>query len=243
MSSEWYYAGPKGQVGPIDLEDLKRALVKAKDPDQILVWRTGFSEWMRAGDVPEVALRRSPPPLPEELYVPAKNPQRLLRPSPEFPKGKELIRGIIGLFVLGFFIVGLSSGGSKPSNTVPNDGNKPSNTASGTTQASAPAGPSCKTDYTMCQDNADMINNYGKMYYAKAACKIAVNKSARFGEPDWSWVPFGKFYPGNEYPRTGVVKIADDDVKIRNAFNTPVRSMVVCQYSFPTQQATILRAE
>src|SRR5260370_41700836 len=46
---------------------------------------------------------------------------------------------------------------------------------------SVPQAPSCKSDWTLCTDNADMANNYSGWISAKAKCKSEANESARFG--------------------------------------------------------------
>jgi GYF domain 2 len=65
VSDIWYYAGQDGPVGPITIGDLKDALATFSDPKRVLVWRDGFSQWMRAEDVSELGARlATPPPLP-----------------------------------------------------------------------------------------------------------------------------------------------------------------------------------
>lgn len=98
----------------------------------------------------------------------------------------------------------------------------------------------CKENWSICADNADFINNYSKMFDAKYACKIATNKRARFGDPEWSWVPFGKFRKGNDFPKTGVVKLVDDDVRIPNMFGAKLHGFVECWYDFKSESATIV---
>jgi len=71
-----------------------------------------------------------------------------------------------------------------------------------------------------------MANNYSKMSDAKFSCKQELNKSVRFGEPEWSWIALGKFYKGSDFIKTGIVKIVDDDVKIQNGFGAKVSSSV-----------------
>ncbi|OKO75937.1 hypothetical protein AC629_33380 [Bradyrhizobium sp. NAS80.1] len=62
VSEAWYYADYNGQVGPTTLEALKTALARSSEPENVLVWRHGFTGWVRAGDVPELSPQTSRPP-------------------------------------------------------------------------------------------------------------------------------------------------------------------------------------
>ena len=48
----WYYDDGKGQMGPLDLEELKEALGTLSDPKAIFVWCSRFSDWKLARDIP-----------------------------------------------------------------------------------------------------------------------------------------------------------------------------------------------
>jgi GYF domain 2 len=67
VSQIWYYADPKtnAQRGPLELQELKDVLAKIPNARDALVWREDFSEWKKAGDVPDSRSQTiSPPPLP-----------------------------------------------------------------------------------------------------------------------------------------------------------------------------------
>ncbi|WP_194460347.1 DUF4339 domain-containing protein [Bradyrhizobium sp. CCBAU 53421] len=65
MSDVWYYADYKGHIGPVSLQQLKDVLARVSEPASVLVWRDGFEEWKKAGEVPEFrAQTLSLPPLP-----------------------------------------------------------------------------------------------------------------------------------------------------------------------------------
>jgi hypothetical protein len=67
MSEVWYYADPHSnqQKGPLSLQDLKGILTKLPGAKDALVRREKFSEWKKAGDVPDLrSLTIAPPPLP-----------------------------------------------------------------------------------------------------------------------------------------------------------------------------------
>jgi hypothetical protein len=50
---DWYYADHIGEVGPLDLQDLKGRLATIPNADRILVRRAGTTAWQRAGEVRE----------------------------------------------------------------------------------------------------------------------------------------------------------------------------------------------
>ena len=63
MSDTWYYADQNKQVGPLDIQQLKAALARIANARDVLVWCPGFTDWKRAGDVPELSVGTSAPPL------------------------------------------------------------------------------------------------------------------------------------------------------------------------------------
>jgi GYF domain 2 len=49
-------------IGPLTLQALKGELAEAPKPRDALVWREGFSDWQRAGDLPELINQFTTPP-------------------------------------------------------------------------------------------------------------------------------------------------------------------------------------
>jgi hypothetical protein len=73
MQSEnggWYYADYEGQVGPLTLEKMRNIIPKFPEPASVLVWRVGFANWARAGDVAELSDQTSQPPRPPSDGMP-----------------------------------------------------------------------------------------------------------------------------------------------------------------------------
>jgi hypothetical protein len=61
----WYFDDARGQIGPVSLQELKESLATLAHPEDVLVWCERFSDWRRAGDVPELTEQIAvPPPLP-----------------------------------------------------------------------------------------------------------------------------------------------------------------------------------
>lgn len=65
MNDIWYYADGNNTIGPVSREDILKVLSRTSNAKNILVWRDGFSEWQKAGSVPDFAVHIVlPPPLP-----------------------------------------------------------------------------------------------------------------------------------------------------------------------------------
>jgi len=92
-------------------------------------------------------------------------------------------------------------------------------------------------DYKDCADNAAVINNYRGIFDAKVACAVAVDDNVKYGSPDWSWlVRFGHSYGGDDFVKTGIIRIVDDEVKIQNMYGAMERSRVECEYDLNSKK-------
>jgi hypothetical protein len=115
--------------------------------------------------------------------------------------------------------------------------------ASASSPSASPAKPppaTCATEYTACKDNGDLVNNYGKISDAQVACKVATDENVKYGNPDWPWLPFGSYVPGNTYAKAGVVRLAEKGVQIQNGFGAMVHSQVVCDYDLKAKKVVML---
>ena len=56
----WYYAAGKESVGPISVQDLEAALRRLPNWKEVPVWREGFSDWKKAGEVSELFNNAAP---------------------------------------------------------------------------------------------------------------------------------------------------------------------------------------
>lgn len=96
----------------------------------------------------------------------------------------------------------------------------------------------CVSNYKACKDNADLINNHDSllMIEARNRCKLSVNEHVKFGSPEWDWIYLTRFSDGNDYVKTGVIRIADYDVKIENQYGTKAHTKVVCSYDLESKK-------
>jgi hypothetical protein len=144
---------------------------------------------------------------------------------------------IVGLLVLLVIvtIVGSSSGSNSSSGGGQNSASQPSQSSSES---------ACSSDWHVCKDNADLVNNYQGWSSVQSACQNKVDSEVQYGEPKWPgfWAggPFSNFYPGTDYISTGIAVVVEKDVQIENAFGAMVHSTAICRYDLSTQ--TVLDA-
>ena len=66
MNAGWHYAKGGKTFGPMDLKQMQVVLSQFSAPRNLMVWKVGFKDWERAGNVPELAqFINRPPPLPQ----------------------------------------------------------------------------------------------------------------------------------------------------------------------------------
>ena len=74
-----------------------------------------------------------------------------------------------------------------------------------------------------------MANNFSGWSRVKVDCKYEANDRAKHGSPEWPWLMFSSFFPGNDYS-SGTVTLIEPDAKFQNGFGAKVRSRVACKY-------------
>lgn len=97
----------------------------------------------------------------------------------------------------------------------------------------SPHGP-CKLDWKKCADNAEIMNEApGPAIHAQVACKMAANRLAKFGTPEWpSWPSpvFSTFNAGDSALKTGILILVEKDAKFSNGFGAMAHVEVRCTY-------------
>lgn len=101
----------------------------------------------------------------------------------------------------------------------------------------------CKTDWSRCSDNSELINNYHDIAKAQVACKSEANERARFGTPEWPWFAFSSFRRGSDAPHTGIVTVIETDAKFSNQFGAMHHVSIICQYDLKTRTVSSLNIE
>ena len=90
--------------------------------------------------------------------------------------------------------------------------------------------PTCRTDWHLCSDNSDLVNHYREISKAQVKCKIEAEDRAKFGTPEWPWLYFSSFQPGDSGKMAGKITLIEDDAKFQNGFGAMARSRVICTY-------------
>jgi hypothetical protein len=128
------------------------------------------------------------------------------------PKPNALVR--IGLFVAGIVALGHFVGES-PIDSAASDN----------------ATPSCKSDWHLCADNSDLMNNFHGVIHWGSACKWEAAKLAKYGEPKFPWAfPFATFHSGNDYVKDGKAILIEPDAQFQNGFGAMVHTRIECVY-------------
>ena len=109
-SDIWYYADEETPNGPISFDELKRKLSERPDGIDVLVWRDGFRNWKRAGDVVElgnIVPRLPQPPLPIRTERVVTIPeQKAKRPGLKFLGYVAVVIGVaLGASFLAFLLL------------------------------------------------------------------------------------------------------------------------------------------
>jgi hypothetical protein len=98
------------------------------------------------------------------------------------------------------------------------------------------AAPSCKSDWHLCTDNADLVNNYSGIISAQTDSKYEATKLARYGDPKIPFFSFGTFYKGDGYVKTGIMVLLEKNAQFQNGFGAMVHSTVTCRYDLARKQ-------
>ncbi len=88
----------------------------------------------------------------------------------------------------------------------------------------------CEDKWKSCRDNEDMANHFKDWSRITVACKMAAESSARYGTPEFPWLPFGSFRKGRDYVDTGIVQVYEEEARFQNGFGAMVHSSVTCTY-------------
>jgi hypothetical protein len=112
------------------------------------------------------------------------------------------------------------------------------NSSSDKTPPSPPVVPTCKSDWRLCSDNADLINHYSGISDAQVACMLNAEKLAKYGTPDFPWSSFGRFYDGISYLKSGVITLVETGAQFSNGFGAMVHSTVTCTYDLVGKRVT-----
>jgi hypothetical protein len=101
---------------------------------------------------------------------------------------------------------------------------------------SPPDHEACKTDWRRCADNTELFENYREISQIRGACKTEAENRARFGTPEWPWMPFSTYrvIPTARMTR-GIVWLAENNAKFSNQFGAMEKVTIECKYDLETR--------
>lgn len=102
-----------------------------------------------------------------------------------------------------------------------------------------PPPPTCKTDWSKCTDNRDLMKNNDGIFSARWDCKSAATKLATYGTPEFPrYDAFGTFYKGSDYITTGIATLVETEAKFQNGFGAMAHMRVVCTFDLRANKVT-----
>jgi hypothetical protein len=104
-----------------------------------------------------------------------------------------------------------------------------------------PTVPTCKTDWKLCSDNGDLVNNWRDWVGVRVACKMAAEESAKYGEPKFPWHYFDTYMKGKTFIEQGVALVIEPDAQFMNGFGAMVHSRVECRYDLKEKKVISVR--
>jgi len=95
MNDSWYFANKDQTVGPFKLAELKALLAQVAGWEGLMVWGSGFSQWQRAGNVPEIlALFQT---LPSPVAV---GDSQISKGQSVKPRSRTVAKAFLGIVLL-----------------------------------------------------------------------------------------------------------------------------------------------
>jgi len=80
---QWYYNEGSERRGPVSHEELQSLISQGRVGPDNLAWREGMANWVRAGDLPELAPLFSPPSETSSPQIPQPPPAPHSQPRPQ----------------------------------------------------------------------------------------------------------------------------------------------------------------
>jgi len=100
----------------------------------------------------------------------------------------------------------------------------------------------CKENWQLCNNNAELVNNYKNWYNVTYQCKKAAISLAKYGTPELPSVfPFSTFYNGEGYVETGIVLAYEKEAKFQNMYGAMAHVTVECKYDLNKEEVVYVR--
>src|SRR5262249_20649399 len=86
------------------------------------------------------------------------------------------------------------------------------------------------SDWTKCEDNKQLVNEYKGWRSVRNECKSAAEKRVKYGDPKWPSSAFITYRNGNDYVTSGKAVAVERDAQFSNAYGAMVHMWVTCDY-------------
>jgi zinc-ribbon domain len=103
------------------------------------------------------------------------------------------------------------------------------------------AHPTCVSDYTKCTDNKDVVEHHQAHngISMRVECETAAEQVAKYGKPDFPFLPFSTSRTGRSYIDSGTAILIENDAQFKNGFGASEHVVVTCYYDMKNDQARI----
>ena len=103
------------------------------------------------------------------------------------------------------------------------------------------ASPTCVSDYTKCSDNKDVIEHHQAKdgISMRVKCKSAAEDVAKYGTPEFPFLPFSTYRIGRSYVDSGNAVLIENNAKFKNGFGASENVIATCFYDMKTDQARV----
>jgi len=95
---------------------------------------------------------------------------------------------------------------------------------------------SCRSDYTACASQEELVDTYKEMTAARVSCKRAAQKLARYGDAELPFYSFGSYFPYENSAKSGKISLTEDDARYQNGFGAMEHVKLKCVYDLQARE-------
>lgn len=103
------------------------------------------------------------------------------------------------------------------------------------------ANPTCVSDYTKCKNNQELVEKHKNKDHISlpVECEAAAKRFAKYGEPNFPFIPFGQYFYGSSYIDNGKAILIEDGATFKNGFGADEHVTVRCEYDLKNDIADV----
>ena len=110
-------------------------------------------------------------------------------------------------------------------------------------EAKAALTKTCKENWRFCEDTTDLMNNWRGNSMARVQCQTSAEEEALYGEPDFPWLSFGKFFINENFLEQNEVTLIEDGARYSNGFGAMKKVKIVCRYNLEQEEVLYVLVE